>query len=140
MRTFVIAIQGSTIANLDQIAAAGGTMAAYDVTNDIMLFQQKMDERKDVLACEFVIPDPTSGTFDPTKVNVEYTPGGNGTPEHPASERCRRLRERSGVVLRQPRGAHEDHLLSRHVRLIQADDMASAVRLRLSHDRELTEG
>ena len=44
VRTFVITPSGSTIANLDQIAAAGGTMAAYDVTNDIMLFQQKMDE------------------------------------------------------------------------------------------------
>lgn len=80
VRTFVIAIQGATLANLDQIAAAGGTVAAYDVTTDVTLFAQKLDEiRKEVLACEFIIPDPTSGDFDPTKVNVSYTPG-NGDP------------------------------------------------------------
>lgn len=82
VRTFVIAIQGSTVANLDQIAAAGQTTAALDVTTDINLFKQKMDEiRAEVLSCEYVIPDPTSGEFDPTKVNVRYTPGGSGTPQ-----------------------------------------------------------
>lgn len=82
VRTFVIAIQGSTVANLDQIAAAGQTTAALDVTTDINLFKQKMDEiRAEVLSCEYVIPDPTSGEFDATKVNVKYTPGGSGTPQ-----------------------------------------------------------
>ena len=82
VRTFVIAIQGSTVSNLDQIAAAGQTVQALDVTMDITLFKQKMDEiRAQVLACEYVIPDPGSGDFDPTKVNVKYTPGGTGTPE-----------------------------------------------------------
>jgi hypothetical protein len=81
VRTFTIAILGGAIANLDQIAAAGGTMSAYDVTNDITQFKQKMDEiRKEVLACEYVIPD-SGMEFDPTKVNVNYYPGGNPPPQ-----------------------------------------------------------
>ena len=83
VKTFVIAIQGATLANLDAIAAAGGTMQALDVTQDITQFKAKMDEiRNQILACEFVIPEPSMGMeFDPTKVNVEYTPGNMGTPE-----------------------------------------------------------
>jgi hypothetical protein len=83
VRTFVVAIQGATVSNLDMIAAAGGTMQAYDVTTDVTLFKQKMDEiRKQVLSCEFVIPDPRGGEeFDPGEVNVNYTPGGSNTPE-----------------------------------------------------------
>ena len=142
VRTFVIAIQGSTIANLDQIAAAGAFMAAYDVTNDIMLFQQKMDEdRKDVLACEFVIPDPTSGTFDPTKVNVEYTPGGNGTPKNiPQASDAADCGNDPRWYYDNPAAPTKIIFCPASCALIQADDMASAVRLRLSHDRELTEG
>jgi hypothetical protein len=83
VRTFVIAIQGATVANLDQIAAAGQTIQALDVTTDINLFKQKMDEiRAQVLGCEYIIPDPTSGEFDATKVNVKYTPGNGGTPQN----------------------------------------------------------
>jgi hypothetical protein len=84
VRTFVIAINGATVSNLDQIAAAGGTMQALDVTQDITQFQQKMDEiREAVLACEFLIPEPQMGEeFDPTKVNVKYTPGGSTTGEN----------------------------------------------------------
>ena len=126
VRTFVIAIQGSTIANLDQIAAAGGTMAAYDVTNDIMLFQQKMDEiRKDVLACEFVIPDPTSGTFDPTKVNVEYTPGGNGTPENiPQASDAADCGNDPGWYYDNPAAPTKIIFCPASCATIQADDMA----------------
>ncbi len=83
VKTFVIAIQGATVANLDQIAAAGGTGQALDVTTDINLFKQKMDEiRAQMLACEFIIPEPGEGEeFEPTKVNVEYTPGGSSSSE-----------------------------------------------------------
>jgi hypothetical protein len=82
VRTFVIAIQGSDINALDMIAAAGGTMQAFDVTMDTTLFKQKMDEiRTQVLACEFIIPDSQMGTFDPTKVNVRYIHGGVGPTE-----------------------------------------------------------
>jgi len=79
VRTFAIAINGSTLANLDQIAAAGGTVKAFDVTNDVSQLKLKLQEiRTQLLACEFTIPDPSVGSFDATKVNVEYTPGGGG--------------------------------------------------------------
>lgn len=75
VRTFVVAIQGATLDNLDVIAAAGGTTAALDITSDISLFQQKMEEiRGAVLGCEFDIPMPTAEEFDPLKLNVEYAP------------------------------------------------------------------
>lgn len=88
VRTFVIAIDGATVANLDQIAAAGGTNLALDVTQDITLFKQKMDEiRESVLACEFLIPEPGDGEeFDPTKVNIVYTPGGGSAENIPQAE------------------------------------------------------
>ena len=83
VRTFVIAIQGANVANLDIIAAGGGTGQAFDVTGNTSQFKQKMEEiREQLVACEFVIPAPTyPDEFDPLKVNVEYTPGGSNTPE-----------------------------------------------------------
>lgn len=76
VETYVVAISGANVANLNQIAVAGGTTAAFDVTADISLFEQKMEEiRAAALACEFVIPDPPEGEeLDPGLVNVEYTP------------------------------------------------------------------
>jgi len=76
VETYVVAISGSNVANLNQIAVAGGTTAAFDVTADISLFEQKMEEiRAAALACEFVIPDPPDGEeLDAGLVNVEYTP------------------------------------------------------------------
>lgn len=79
--TFCIAIQGATVTALDQIAKAGGTGQAFDVTNDVTLFTQKMQEiRAQALGCEYDIPEPEDGEeeFDPTKLNVKYTPGGMG--------------------------------------------------------------
>ena len=80
VKTYVIGIQGSTMSNLNQIAAAGGTGQAFDVTSDITLFTQKMEEiRADALGCEYPIPDPGNGEFEPTKLNVQYTEGGGST-------------------------------------------------------------
>jgi Mg-chelatase subunit ChlD len=81
VRTYAIAIQGSSVADLDQIAAAGGTTQAIDVTTDINLFKQAMEEiRADALGCEFPIPEQPQGEeFDPQKLNITYTPGGMGT-------------------------------------------------------------
>jgi Mg-chelatase subunit ChlD len=83
VQTYVIAIQGATLANLNQIALAGGTMQAYDVTANVAQFSQKMAEiRAAALSCEFIIPDaPAPQQFDPEKVNVSYTPGGQGDPQ-----------------------------------------------------------
>ena len=83
VQTYVIAIQGATLANLNQIAVAGGTMQAYDVTANVAQFSQKMAEiRAAALSCEFIIPEaPPTQEFDPEKVNVAYTPGGQGTAQ-----------------------------------------------------------
>lgn len=78
--TYVIGVEGSTIANLNKIATAGGTNAAYDVTSDISQFAAKMEDiRGAALGCEFQIPPPPGGEeLDPTKVNFSYTPQGVG--------------------------------------------------------------
>jgi hypothetical protein len=80
--TYVIGCQGSTIANLDQIAAAGGTTAAYDITNDISQFSAKIaDIRQVALGCAFEIPPPPGNMqLDPDQVNFSYTPNGMGMP------------------------------------------------------------
>jgi len=75
VETYVIAIQGATLTNLNQIAAAGGTGTAYDVTGDISLFSQKMAEiRANALSCEFIMPPPPDGEqLDINKVAVKFT-------------------------------------------------------------------
>jgi hypothetical protein len=81
--TYVVGVAGSIIQNLNQIAAAGGTTAAYDVTFDIGLFAAKMDEIRGVaLGCDFSIPpSPDGKLLDPNKVNFSYTPKGIGSPK-----------------------------------------------------------
>jgi uncharacterized protein YegL len=81
--TYVIGVAGSTIPNLNLIAAAGGTTASYDVTNDINQWAAKMAEIRNVaLGCDFEIPPPpNSELLDPDKVNFAYTPKGVGTPK-----------------------------------------------------------
>ena len=81
VQTYAIAVAGSTIANLNAIAVAGGTVKAYDVTQNIGEFSKKMAEiRLSALSCEFVIPPPPmSEMLDPQKVNLSYTAGGQGT-------------------------------------------------------------
>jgi hypothetical protein len=83
VKTYVIAIQGATVQNLNQIASAGGTGQAYDVTSNINQFAQKMSEiRKAAVACEYVIPSPPGNQvieFD--QVAVEFTPGPGGPEE-----------------------------------------------------------
>lgn len=83
VQTYVIAIQGSNLNNLNIIAAKGGTLNAFDVTGNIGAFAQKMAEiRAAALGCKFGIPDlPENEQLDPEKVNVTYTPGGVGTPQ-----------------------------------------------------------
>jgi uncharacterized protein YegL len=80
--TYVIGVAGSTVSNLNKVAAAGGTTAAYDVTSDISQFSAKMAEiRKVALACDFELPPPPMGQqLDPYKVNFSYTPKGTGKP------------------------------------------------------------
>ncbi len=84
VQTFAIAMPGATLANLNAIAAAGGTTQAYDVTSNPQQFSQKMqDIRSQALPCQFVIPPPPDGKMlDPKLVNVEYTPSGMGSPSN----------------------------------------------------------
>jgi hypothetical protein len=83
VRTYVIGVAGSKIANLDKIAAGGGTVKAYDITQDINEFAAKMAEiRTEALACDFEIPPTPNGEeIDPDRVNFTYTPKGVGTPK-----------------------------------------------------------
>lgn len=76
---------GGTKANLDQIAAAGGTTQAItiaDPTNATEIGTALAAIRGQTLSCEFPIPKPANGLEpDYTKLNVTYTPPGGGTPE-----------------------------------------------------------
>jgi hypothetical protein len=78
--TYVIGVAGSIIANLDKVALAGGTGAAYDITFDVTQFFAKIEEiRNSALGCEFTLPPPPNGeTLDPNRVNFSYTPQGQG--------------------------------------------------------------
>ncbi len=81
IETYTISISGSVLSAMNQIAAAGGTVQAYDVSTNINAFTAKMQEIRDAaLGCEYAIPEDGGEAFDPLKVNVNYTPGG-GTSE-----------------------------------------------------------
>lgn len=80
--TFVIGV-GSSLKNLNAIAASGGTSNAFivDTTGNItQQFQDALDQiRGQALGCEYGIPKPSSGTPDYATMNVQYTPS-NGAP------------------------------------------------------------
>jgi hypothetical protein len=82
--TFAIGVvspseKASATANLGAVAIAGNTRRAYvintaqDVTGE---FQDALTAiRSTVLACEFKLPTPATGTLDYTRVNVQLTKG-----------------------------------------------------------------
>lgn len=88
VETYVIAISGASVQNLNQIAAAGGTGSAFDVTGNIGEFAQKMVEiRQKALACEYNIPAPPGDDpleFD--KVAVKHVVGGADDKEIPRAD------------------------------------------------------
>jgi hypothetical protein len=84
--TFVIGVfgPGDTGAqqNLNQIAVAGGTKAAFmvDTSGDVTAqFLAALNQiRASKLACEYLLPDPPMGSsLDFNKVNVDFTSGAN---------------------------------------------------------------
>jgi hypothetical protein len=82
--TFVIGV-GSSLANLNGIAAAGGTMSAFLVDTGGNVNQQFLDALNNIrhaaLGCQYTIPLPTDGSPpNYQEVNVVYTPGGGGMP------------------------------------------------------------
>jgi hypothetical protein len=81
--TFVIGV-GTSQANMNAIAAGGGTSTAFLVDTGGNVQQQFLDAlnviRGAALGCVYKLPSPDGGTPDYDKVNVQYTPNGTGTP------------------------------------------------------------
>lgn len=77
VETYVVAINGASVLNLDQIAAAGGTTKSYDVTANVTQFAQKMMEiRSKALACEYIVPEPSGNEpLELDKATVKHTNG-----------------------------------------------------------------
>jgi hypothetical protein len=84
IRTYVLAL-GPNLDDLDHIAEAGGTEAAFrvDTTQDVtsQLTEALASIRSDVtVECTYTIPDPPAGEeLDYGRVNVRYT-NSSGTP------------------------------------------------------------
>jgi hypothetical protein len=80
--TFVIGV-GSSLSNLNGIAAAGGTTQAFLVDtggNVNMQFLAAMNAIRNSASCQYTIPVPASGTPNFAEVNVVFTPdGGSAT-------------------------------------------------------------
>lgn len=80
VQTFTVGLQGSGTSTLNQIAMAGGTTQGFFIGNgnaEAELIAALEAIRGKAIACELQIPTPTNGqTFDPTQVNVDFTPGG----------------------------------------------------------------
>jgi hypothetical protein len=82
IKTFVIGV-GSSLTNLNGIAAAGGTGQAFIVDTNPQASQQFLAALNAIqgtaLACNYIIPPPPPPQVaDFTKLNVQYTPGGGG--------------------------------------------------------------
>jgi Mg-chelatase subunit ChlD len=81
VKTFVIGVfpDAATTANLDAIAAAGGTTKSITVSsgaNVTAAFQAALDGiRAQALPCEYAVPKPKAGTPDYDKVNVQFSSG-----------------------------------------------------------------
>lgn len=93
VRTYVIGI--GDVAALNAIAQAGSGQNAFLLSANGAAGQQFLDAMNKIkgslLACEFDIPEPTSGTLDYSLVNVQYTPDGGmaqTVPQVPAPGDC----------------------------------------------------
>jgi hypothetical protein len=75
--TYTVGLAGSNEAQLQQIATQGGGTSIVigngDTQAELLAALQAIQGEQ--LACEILVPTPTQGTLDPTKVNVTYTPG-----------------------------------------------------------------
>ncbi|MBL9023894.1 MAG: VWA domain-containing protein [Myxococcales bacterium] len=84
IRTFVIGVGGSVSA-LNGFAAAGGTGSAFMIDQDPNVQQAFLDALNQIqgiaLPCSYLIPAPDQGEINYQQVNVQYTPGGGGTPQ-----------------------------------------------------------
>jgi hypothetical protein len=84
--TFVIGV-GSSLTNLNGIAAAGGTTSAFLVDTNGNANQQFLNAlnqiRGTALVCNYAIPLPTTGNPDYNNVTVTYHPSSGGTKTIP---------------------------------------------------------
>ena len=82
--TFVIGV-GPSLSSLNGIAHAGGTNAAFLVDTGGNVNQQFLDAmnaiRHAALGCQYLIPQPVTGTPNFDEVNVVYQPGGGGAAQ-----------------------------------------------------------
>jgi hypothetical protein len=96
--TYVLGLPGSDINFLNQLANVGGTGQAINVSGGSQSFIAALNNIRQAvsvqtttqvsqpvtistpLPCQWKIPDPPTGqTFDPAKVNVQFTPPGSAT-------------------------------------------------------------
>jgi hypothetical protein len=79
IKTFVLGV-GPNLMNLNQIAAAGGTNAAYlvDSGGTDALINALNAIRRNALTCDYTIPATPGKALDFTQVNVETRVGPNG--------------------------------------------------------------
>jgi hypothetical protein len=78
--TFVIGV-GSSLHDLDPVAAQGGTNVAIVVDYSQQAFVDALNNVSNLAAaCEYVLPTDSSGGVDITKVNVLFTPSGATDP------------------------------------------------------------
>lgn len=79
--TYVVGV-GDQLADLNDLAAGGGTGSAFIVSPDASKTQAQLTAafnsiKQSALACDYKIPAAPQGqTFDRNKVNVQYTPPG----------------------------------------------------------------
>jgi len=72
---YVMGMNGAVFANLNQIAASGGTGTAYNVsTGGSVAFLSALQQiHGQVVGCEYVMPSPPQGIPDLSQIEVLYT-------------------------------------------------------------------
>ncbi len=82
IKTFSIFAASSASAVMNAIAVNGGTQQAYNATSGTSAFITALDDiRTALIACEYKMPEPATGTVNPEVIEVEYTPGGGASAE-----------------------------------------------------------
>lgn len=81
IRTYAIGLEGSSMAQMDQLAAAGGTTQGIFIGNSANAEQELLTAlnaiRGQNLSCDFPMPQPSDPTMpiDPARVNITVTEG-----------------------------------------------------------------
>jgi hypothetical protein len=80
--TYAIGLEGSSTAQMDQLAAAGGTSQGIYIGDSANAEEELLSAlnmiRADTLSCDFPMPEAMGDDMeiDPAKVNVTFTPAG----------------------------------------------------------------